>query len=128
LSSKAMTEVEAIVRREKVPDIDKALRTLGVSGVTMTEARGRGRDKLIVTSYVRGKWTFSTDVIHRVVMSVVVDEADVQKVIDTIIKTASTKSVGDGKIFVHPIERAIDISTGEDDHHSLNPSRADKKK
>jgi hypothetical protein len=40
----------------------------------MTEARGRGRDKLIVTSYVRGKWTLSTDVIHRVVMSVVVDE------------------------------------------------------
>ena len=58
---------EAIVRREKVPDIDKALRSIGVSGVTMTEARGRERDKLIVSSYVRGKWTFSTDVIHRVV-------------------------------------------------------------
>jgi nitrogen regulatory protein P-II 1 len=122
-----MAEVEAIVRVEKVADIDKALRILGVSGVTMTEARGRGRDKLIVTSYVRGKWTFSTDVIHRVVMSVVVDEGDVQKVVDAIVAAGSTMSVGDGKIFVHPIERAIDISTGEDDDHSLNASRTDKK-
>jgi nitrogen regulatory protein P-II 1 len=93
----------------------------------MTEMRGRGRDKLIVTSYVRGKWTFSTDVIRRVVTSVVVDEGDAQKMVDAIVTAGSTKSVGDGKISVHPIERTVDISTGEDDDHSLNPSRADNK-
>jgi len=57
----------------------------------------------------------------------VVDAADVDKVVDAIVKSASTKKVGDGKIFVYPIERAIDISTGEADDHTLNTARAAKK-
>ena len=100
------------------------MRDLGVSGVTMVEAKGRGRDKIITTSFVRGKWTFTTDVIHRVIVNVVVDASDVDKVVDAIVKGASTKKVGDGKIFVYPIEKAIDISTGESDDHSLNAARA----
>jgi nitrogen regulatory protein PII len=127
MSESGMRQIEAMVRREKVPDVDKALRSLGVSGMTMTEARGRGRDEIITTSYVRGKWTFSTDFVHRVIISVVVDASDVDKVVDAIVKSASTKKVGDGKIFVHRIERAIDISTGEADDHTLNPGRATQK-
>ena len=60
-------------------------------------------------------------------MNVVVDAGDVDKVVDAIVKAAGTKKVGDGKIFVYPIERAIDISTGQADDHTLNPARAVKK-
>jgi len=123
-----MRQIEAIVRREKFPSVDKALRDLGVSGVTMVEAKGRGRDKIITTSFVRGKWTFTTDVIHRVIVNVVVDASDVDKVVDAIVKGASTKKVGDGKIFVYPIEKAIDISTGGVDDHTLNTARGVPKK
>jgi len=128
MSESGMRQVEAIVRSERFPNVDKALRDLGVSGVTMVEAKGRGRDKIITTSFVRGRWTFTTDVIHRVIVNVVVDVSDVAKVVDAIVKSASTKKVGDGKIFVYPIERAIDISTGESDDHSLNAARGTAKK
>jgi nitrogen regulatory protein PII len=127
MSSSGVAQIEAIIKREKVPDVDRALRALGVSGITMIEAKGRGRDKVITTSFVKGKWTFTTDVIHRVIVNVVVDEKDVDKVVDAIVKSASTKSVGDGKIFVYAIERAIDISTGEADDHSIDPGRATPK-
>ena len=124
MSVSGMRQIEAIIRREKAPHVDKALRDLGVSGMTMTEARGRGRDEIITTSFVRGKWTFTTDFVHRVIINVVVDASDVDKVVDAVVKAASTKKVGDGKIFVYPIEKAIDISTGQADDHTVNPGRA----
>jgi nitrogen regulatory protein P-II 1 len=127
MSQSGMKQIEAIVSSAKFPSVDKALRNLGVSGVTMVEAKGRGRDEIITTSYVRGKWTWTTDVVHRVIVNVVVDASDVDKVVQAIVNAASTKKVGDGKIFVYPIERAIDISTGESDDHTLNPARAMKK-
>jgi nitrogen regulatory protein P-II 1 len=126
MSEAGMRQIEAIVRRDRVPDVDKALRDLGVSGMTMTEAMGRGRDEVITTSYVKGKWTFSTDFVHRAIINVVVDARDVEKVLDAIVKSASTKTIGDGKIFVYPIERTIDISTGKADDHTLNPGSSKK--
>jgi len=128
MSESGMRQIEAIVKSERFPNVDKALRDLGVSGVTMVEAKGRGRDKVITTSFVRGRWTFTTDVIHRVIVNVIVDASDVDRVVDAIVKSASTNKVGDGKIFVYPIERAIDISTGEADDHTLNPARPTQKK
>lgn len=128
MSQPGMKQIEAIIKSEKFPSVDKALRDLGVSGVTMVEAKGRGRDKIITTSYVRGKWTWTTDVIHHVIVNVVVDSSDVDKVLDAIVKAASTKKVGDGKIFVYPIDEAIDISTGAADDHSLNTGRGAKSK
>jgi nitrogen regulatory protein P-II 1 len=122
MSESGIRQVEAIVRSERFPSVDKALRELGVSGVTMIEGKGRGRDKIITTSYERGRWTWATDVIHHVILKVVVDAADADKVIDAIVKSASTKKVGDGKIFVHVIDRSVDISTGQADDHSLNPA------
>lgn len=119
MSDAGMRQIEAIVRREKFPAVDKALRDIGVSGVTMIEAKGRGRDTVITTSFVRGKWTWTTDVVHRVIVDVVVSASDVDKVINALVKAASTKKVGDGKIFVHAIERSVDISTGASDDHSL---------
>lgn len=126
MSESGMRQIEAVVRSEKFPSVDKALRDIGVSGVTMIEARGRGRDEVITTSYVRGKWTWTTDVVHRVIVNVVVDASDVDRVVDAIVKSAGTKKVGDGKIFVHMIEKSVDISTGQTDDHSLNPARGKK--
>ena len=123
MPERTMKQIEAVIRREKVPDVDKALRSIGVSGMTMTEANGRGRDKLIVTSFVNGKWTFTTDFIRRAIINVVVEGKDVERVTQAIVKAASTKHVGDGKIFVFPVEKAIDISTGEDDNHELSPAQ-----
>jgi len=57
-----------------------------------------------------------------------VDASDVDRVVAAIVKSASTKKVGDGKIFVYPIEKAIDISNGEADDHTLNPARGMQKK
>jgi len=128
MAETGMRQIEAILRAEKFPAVDKALRDLGVSGVTMIEARGRGRDKVITTSFVRGKWTWTTDVIHHVIVEVVVDAEDEDKVVEAIIKAGSTSKVGDGKIFVRMIEKCIDISTGEADDHSLNPARGTTKK
>jgi len=128
MSQSGMRQIEAIVRAEKFPSVDKALRDLGVSGVTMIEAKGRGRDKIITTSFVRGKWTWTTDVIHRVIVTVVVDASDVAKVTDAIVKSATTGKIGDGKIFVHVIDNSIDISTGNPDDHTLNPARVSKSK
>ncbi len=127
MSDSGVKQIEAIISSSKFPSVDKALRDLGVSGVTMVEAKGRGRDKIITTSFVRGRWTWTTDVVHRVIVNVVVDAGDVDSVLDAILKAASTKRVGDGKIFVYPIEKAIDISTGQADDHALNPSRAAKR-
>lgn len=118
--TEAMKQIEAVVKKEKVPAVDKALKAIGVSGVTMIEgAMGRGRDKLIVTSYARGKWTFTSDYISHSILVVVVDEKDVSKVTQAIVKAASTKHIGDGMIFISPIEDAIDISNGESLDHSL---------
>ena len=116
-----MKQIQAVVKKEKVPDVDKALKSVGVSGVTMIEdVMGRGRDKLIVTSYARGKWSFTTDHIAHAILIVVVKDDDVEKVKQAILKAASTKKVGDGMIFVSPVEEAVDISSGETLDHQLS--------
>lgn len=119
-----MKQIEAVIRKDKVPDVDKALRGVGVSGVTLIEhAMGRGRDKLIVTAFARGKWTLTSDFVNHAIIVVAVPDDDVEKVTSAIVKAASTKHVGDGRIFVSPIESAIDISTGEAGDHELTPRK-----
>lgn len=116
-----MKQIEAIIRKEKVPDVDKALRAIGVGGVTMIDdVMGRGRDKLIVTSYARGKWTFTSDYIAHSILVTIVKEDDVEKVASAIMKAASTSKVGDGMIYVSPVEEAIDISSGDTIDHKLS--------
>lgn len=115
-----MKQIEAVIKKEKVPAVDRALRALGVSGLTMIEsAMGRGRDKLIVTSYARGKWTFTSDYIAHSILILVVEDGDVRKVTEAIVKAASTKQIGDGIIFVSPVEQTIDISSGGPLDHGL---------
>lgn len=120
-----MKQIEAIIRREKFPDVDGSLRAIGVGGLTVIDARGRGRAVETEVINVRGRWTFTHEFLHRIIISLVVEDDDVKKVVDTVAKSASTGSVGDGKIFVMPIEKAIDIATGEaDDDAALDLRRS----
>ncbi len=82
---------------------------------------------LTVTYYARGKWTYSTEYMKRVIVSIIVDYQDVDKVVAAIIDSASTKSVGDGKIFVFPVGKAIDLASGKADNCALvSPTAAQK--
>ncbi len=115
-----MKQVEAVIRKERFPEVDAALKEIGVGGLTVTEARGRGRSTRTVTSFARGKWVYNTEYLHRIVISVVVDDEDVKSVVDSIVASASTKSLGDGKVFVFPIESAVDIGSGDIDGSVLD--------
>lgn len=121
-----MKQIEAILRSEKFPDVDRSLRGIGVGGLTVMDARGRGRATETEVINVRGKWTFTHEFLHRAIISLVVEDDDVRKVVDTIVKSASTNSVGDGKVFVMPIEKAIDIATGESDNDAALDLRGAK--
>jgi nitrogen regulatory protein P-II 1 len=115
-SSSKLKQVEAIVRREKFPDVDSGLRAIGVGGMTVMDAGTRGMATETELVNVGGKWTFSQEFLHRVMISLVVDDDDVRKVVNTIVRSAGTNSVGDGKVFVTQIEKAIDIASGEADN------------
>ncbi len=115
-----LMQVEAVIRKEKFPDVDVALRKIGVSGLTVTESKGRGRDKLTVTWYARGKWSYSTEYIPRVVIDIVCKQDDVDVVIKAITDAASTGAVGDGKILVLPVQMAIDIGSAKPEYFPLH--------
>ncbi len=106
-----MKKIEAIVRHFKLEDVKNALSEQGVKGMTITEVRGFGRQKGHTEMY-RGT-EYEVDLVPKIKMEVVVDAPDAQKVIDTIMRTAQTGQVGDGKIFVSDLTDIIRIRTGE---------------
>jgi nitrogen regulatory protein P-II 1 len=108
-----LKQIEAIIRKEKFPDVDRGLREIGVGGLTVSEGVGRGRARETETVNVRGKWTFTHERIHRTKISIVVKDEDVKKVVDAVVANASTGSIGDGKVFVIPLEKAMDIGSAD---------------
>ncbi len=106
-----MKKVETIIKPFKLDDVKDALNRIGVSGMTVSEVKGFGRQRGHKEIY-RGA-EYQTDFVPKVRIDIVVDSEMVDKVISTIIETANTGSVGDGKIFVMPIEGAYRIRTGE---------------
>ena len=106
-----MKKIEAIVRPGKVADICTVLETIGHPGLTITEVEGHGKQKGLEQK-VRGK-TYKVGLITKARIEIVVKDIDVIKVIKAIRETAFTGKVGDGKIFVYPIENAITIRTDE---------------
>jgi nitrogen regulatory protein P-II 1 len=106
-----MKKIEAIVRHFKLEDIKNALSELGVQGMTITEVRGFGRQKGHTEMY-RGT-EYAVDFVPKVKIEVVVSDATAQRAIDTILKTAQTGQIGDGKIFVTNLADVIRIRTGE---------------
>jgi len=106
-----MKKVEAIIRHFKLEDVKNALSELGVAGMTITEVRGFGRQKGHTEMY-RGT-EYAVDFVPKVKLEVVVDEDAVQGVIDTVMRSAQTGQIGDGKIFITDLSDTIRIRTGE---------------
>lgn len=108
-----MKKVEAIIKPFKLDEVKEALHEIGVSGITVTEAKGFGRQKGHTELY-RGA-EYIVDFLPKVRLEVVVDDGQVDRVVEAIATAARTGRIGDGKIFVSTIERAIRIRTGETD-------------
>jgi nitrogen regulatory protein P-II 1 len=106
-----MKKIEAIIRREKFPAVDAALKILGVGGLTVEEVAGRGRDRQTMTVLAKGKWSYEEEYIKRLKLEILVKDSNAQSVIDAIMVNASTESVGDGKIFVSSVDEVLDIGS-----------------
>mgnify|MGYP001361525146 FL=1 len=106
-----MKKVEAIIRHFKLEDVKNALAEEGIQGMTAVEVRGFGRQKGHSETY-RGT-EYAVDFVPKVKLEVVCGDDVLQKVIDTILHTAQTGQIGDGKIFVSELANAIRIRTGE---------------
>lgn len=106
-----MKKIEAIIRHFKLEDVKNALSELGVAGMTITEVRGFGRQKGHTEMY-RGT-EYAVDFVPKVKLEVVIDNDAVQGVIDTVMRSAQTGQIGDGKIFITDLADTIRIRTGE---------------
>ncbi|MEI6715680.1 MAG: P-II family nitrogen regulator [Verrucomicrobiota bacterium] len=106
-----MKKVEAIIKPFKMEDVKEALTEAGIEGMTVTEVKGFGRQKGHTEIYRGSEYT--VDFLPKVKFEVVVAESQVDAVIQAIVKSARTGKIGDGKVFVTPIEEAIRIRTEE---------------
>jgi len=106
-----MKLISAIIKPFKLDDVREALSEIGVQGITVTEVKGFGRQKGHTELY-RGA-EYVVDFLPKVKLDVAVDESIVEQVIESIRNAANTGKIGDGKIFVYPIEQVIRIRTGE---------------
>jgi len=106
-----MKKIEAVIRHFKLEDVKNALSEQGIAGMTITEVRGFGRQKGHTETY-RGT-EYAVDFVPKVKVEIAVGEEQSQTVIDTIVKTAQTGQIGDGKIFVSELTESIRIRTGE---------------
>ena len=106
-----MKKIEAIIKPFKLDEVKEALQAIGVNGMTVTEVKGHGRQKGHKEIYRGAEYT--VDFIPKVKIEMIVASGMVDSVVDAIIKSARTEKIGDGKIFVIPIEDVIRIRTGE---------------
>jgi nitrogen regulatory protein P-II 1 len=106
-----MKKVEAIIKPFKLDEVKEALQAIGIQGITISEVKGFGRQKGHTELY-RGA-EYVVDFLPKVKLEVVVPDSLVQQVVDAILKSAQSGRIGDGKIFVLPIDEVIRIRTGE---------------
>ena len=112
-----MKKIEAIIRPFKLEDVKVALVNAGIVGMTVSEVRGFGRQKGQVERY-RGS-EFTVEFLQKLKVEVVVDDEKVKSVIEAIAEAAKTGEIGDGKIFVSPVDSVIRIRTGDLDEDAL---------
>ena len=106
-----MKKIEAIIKPFKLDDVKDALNEIGISGMTLSEVKGYGRQKGHKEIY-RGA-QYIVDFLPKIKLEIIVKAEDVDKVIDCIQKAAFTGKIGDGKIFVLPVEEVVRVRTGE---------------
>jgi len=112
-----MKKIEAIIKPFKLEDVKDALGAVEVSGMTVSEVKGYGRQQGHSELY-RGA-EYVVDFLPKIKIEIIVKEDDIDKAIDAIIRSARTGKIGDGKIFVSPIERVIRIRTNEENEEAI---------
>jgi nitrogen regulatory protein PII len=112
-----MKKIEAIIKPFKLDDVKEALNSIGITGMTISEVKGYGRQKGHTEIY-RGA-EYVVDFIPKVKVEVVVPADRVNEVVDQIRTAANTGKIGDGKIFVIPIERVVRVRTGEENRDAV---------
>ena len=112
-----MKKIEAIIKPFKLDDVREALAEVGITGMTVSEVKGFGRQKGHTELY-RGA-EYMVDFLPKVKLEIVVNEDVVDQCLETIIETAQTGKIGDGKIFVTDVERVVRIRTGEEDEDAI---------
>lgn len=106
-----MKKIEAVIRTTKRDEVCKALEQAGCPGIMITEIEGYGKQKGLTQQW-RGK-EYKVEFLPKVKLEIIVHDKDVDKIIESIVKSAMTGKVGDGKIFVYPVEDVLRIRTGE---------------
>ncbi len=112
-----LKKIEAIIKPFKLDDVKEALGEIGIQGLTVIEVKGFGRQKGHTDLY-RGA-EYVVDFLPKIMLEVVVPEELVQKVVDMIKQSAKTGKIGDGKIFVTPVDEAVRIRTGETGENAI---------
>ena len=107
----SMKKIEAIIKPFKLEDVKEALHELGIEGMTVTEVKGFGRQKGHTEIYRGSEYT--VDFLPKIKLEVVTTPERVQAAVDAIVKAARTGKIGDGKVFISPVEGAIRIRTQE---------------
>lgn len=106
-----MKLITAILKPHKLDEVKTALQNHGVKGMTVSEASGFGRQKGHTEVYRGAEYT--VDLVPKIRIEVLADDADTQAIIDVIVKSASTGSIGDGKVWAIPIEQVVRVRTGD---------------
>ncbi|WPD23855.1 MAG: P-II family nitrogen regulator [Candidatus Electrothrix scaldis] len=112
-----MKKVEVIIKPFKVDAVKDALNAIGIKGMTLSEVKGYGRQKGHTEVY-RGA-EYKVDFLPKIKMEIIVEAEMVDKVIDVVVESARTGKIGDGKIFVLPMEKVVRVRTGETDSEAI---------
>src|SRR6266516_6770252 len=112
-----MKLVTAIVKPFKLDDVKDALTEIGLPGITVTEVRGFGRQRGHTEVYRGAEYT--VEFVPKARIEVLTDDADAARVADTIVSAARTGQIGDGKVWISPVDTIIRVRTGEKDHEAL---------
>jgi nitrogen regulatory protein P-II 1 len=110
-------KIEAIIREDKFNDVKEALRKIGIVGLNVSEVRGHGRQGGVELSGRAG--SYQIDLLPRYQFNIILSDHNVEKTVDAIVQAARTGNIGDGMIFVYPVEEVIRIRTGERGHDAL---------
>jgi len=112
-----MKLITAIVKPHRVADIKDALQTAGVRGMTVSEVSGFGRQKGHTEVYRGAEYT--VDLVPKVRIEVLVEDSDMDAIVDVIVKSAGTGAIGDGKVWVTPVDTVVRVRTNERGHDAL---------
>jgi len=112
-----MKKIEAIIRPERLGMVRKALEEMSYPGITITEVKGHGKQEG-TTQQWRGK-EYKVDLLSKTKIEIIVLDEDVASIVETIARTARTGELGDGKIFILPVESAVRVRTGDRNENAI---------